>query len=442
MILNKKLTKLHNDPSFPGSLSGLNAFYKAAKTQIPTLKRREINEWAKSNTTYGDFRTVKKKFVHPPIKAGRADYCWEIDLMEVGNKDTFHPHSNKGTRYLFCCVDQFDRFAWVRPLTNKTGPSSVLAFQSILNSTMRRPKLLRADRGSEFINKSFKALARENKTHLIYSNDDPKCAIVERYNRTLKTKIVRLLEARSHNRDYNYLNALPDMVYSLNHTYHRIIGMAPADVNVNNYDIVKQNLEKYWRRQEQKVPMNRKRVRATHDVQDTRFTRGENVRIALRNMVFRRGFQKQWSDEIFEVEKVNQSYTPFAYILKDLGGERLEGKFFADQLQAVYLPNIVKIEKTLKTSKSEGVYWSLVKTAIYHKPIWIPKLEIQRTAHKRSGSKKVIAFTNFIKRKNFLDSLKEEIDVHDRSNRQTDDQAAGKDLRNSDAVNVNENRNE
>ena len=76
MILNKKLTKLHNDPSFPGSLSGLNAFYKAAKIQIPTLKRREINEWAKSNTTYGDFRTVKKKFVHPPIKAGRADYCW------------------------------------------------------------------------------------------------------------------------------------------------------------------------------------------------------------------------------------------------------------------------------------------------------------------------------------------------------------------------------
>ena len=36
----------------------------------------------------------------------------------------------------------------------------------------------------------------------------------------------------------------------------------------------------------------------------------------------------------------------------------------------------------------------------------------------------------------------EEIDVHDRSNRQTDDQAVGKDLRNSDAVNVNENRNE
>ena len=155
--------------------------------------------------------------------------------------------------------------------------------------------------------------------------------------------------------------------------------------------------------------MNRKRVRPTQDVQHTRFTRGENVRIALRNMVFRRGFQKQWSDEIFEVEKVNQSYTPFAYILKDLGGEQLEGKFFADQLQAVYLPNNVKIEEALKTSKSEGIDWSMIKTAIYHKPIWIPKSEIKRTAHKRSGTKKPIAFTYFISKRNFFDSLKEEM---------------------------------
>ena len=417
--LNERLTEFYNNPSFPGSLSGLNTFYKYAKVKIPSLKRAQINEWAKSNTTHGDFQPVKKKFVHPPIKVGRADYCWEIDLMEVGNRDIFHPHFNKGTRYLFCCVDQFDKFAWVRPLTNKTGPSSVIAFQSILDSTQRRPKLLRADRGSEFINKSFKDLAKKNNMTLIFSNDDPKCAIVERYNRTLKSKIVKLLHVRSQNGDYNYLNALPEIVDGLNHTYHRTIGMAPTEVNVNNYETVRQNLERYWHKQEEKVPSNRKRGRRdSEDEQRTRFTVGEYVRIALRKRAFKRGFQKQWSDEIFEVEKVELKYTPFAYVLKDLGGEQLEGKFFADQLQTVYLPNIIKIEKTLKTEKAEGRKWSLIKTAIYHKPLWILQSQTQRTAYKKN--KKSIGFTNFITKKTFFDSLKEEIEAN-RKNKQSND---------------------
>ncbi len=64
--------------------------------------RKQINGWAKA------------KFLHPPIKVGRQDYCWEIDLMDVQNNAIFCPRQNHGIRYLFCCIDQFDKHVWVR----------------------------------------------------------------------------------------------------------------------------------------------------------------------------------------------------------------------------------------------------------------------------------------------------------------------------------------
>ncbi len=69
-LLKNKLTQLYNNPSFPGSFSGLNKFYSYAKKEIPTLTRERVNEWAKSNITHADFKPVRKKFVHPPIKVG------------------------------------------------------------------------------------------------------------------------------------------------------------------------------------------------------------------------------------------------------------------------------------------------------------------------------------------------------------------------------------
>ena len=55
-------------------------------------------------------------------------------------------------------------------------------------------------------------------------NEDIKAAVVERFNRTMKTKMYRYFTARNTRR---YVDALPDLLYSYNHTYHRSIGMPP-----------------------------------------------------------------------------------------------------------------------------------------------------------------------------------------------------------------------
>ena len=40
--------------------------------------------------------------------------------------------NNNGIRFLLCVIDVFSKYAWVVPLKDKKGVSTVTAFQSIL----------------------------------------------------------------------------------------------------------------------------------------------------------------------------------------------------------------------------------------------------------------------------------------------------------------------
>ena len=55
---------------------------------------------------------------------------------------------NKGIRYLLCAIDLFSKHAWVFPLKDKKGITIVNEFQSILNSSKRKPNKIWVDQGS------------------------------------------------------------------------------------------------------------------------------------------------------------------------------------------------------------------------------------------------------------------------------------------------------
>ena len=63
---------------------------------------------------------------------------------------------NKGIRYLLCIIDLFSKYAWVVPLKDKKGVSTVNAFQNILDSSKRKPNKIWVDQGNEFYNNVFK----------------------------------------------------------------------------------------------------------------------------------------------------------------------------------------------------------------------------------------------------------------------------------------------
>ena len=68
---------------------------------------------------------------------------------------------------------------------------------------------------------------KRHKIQHFASESDQKAAVVERFNRTIKTRIWTYLSDRGTAR---WVNVIQDLVNAYNHSHHRSIGMAPADV--------------------------------------------------------------------------------------------------------------------------------------------------------------------------------------------------------------------
>ena len=127
---------------------------------------------------------------------------------------------NKKIRYLLCVIDIFSKYAWVVPLKDKKGVTIVNAFQSILNTSKRKPNKIWVDQGSEFYNKSFKKWLEDNDIKMYSTHNERKSVVAERFIMTLKNKIHKHMAVVSKN---VYFNTLDDIVDECNNTIYTII---------------------------------------------------------------------------------------------------------------------------------------------------------------------------------------------------------------------------
>jgi transposase InsO family protein len=141
----------------------------------------------------------------------RIDHQWQANLVDLG-KLAFY---NKGFKYLLTCIDVLSRYAWVVPLKDKTGKTLKEAFQVIFKMG-QQPIRLQTDKGTEFTNRIFQKFLNEHDVHFFTTyNEETKANIVERFNRTLKTKMWKYFTYRE---TLPYVDVLSDMVASYNHT--------------------------------------------------------------------------------------------------------------------------------------------------------------------------------------------------------------------------------
>ena len=186
-----------------------------------------------------------------------------------------------------------------------------------------------------------------------------KAAVVERFNRTLKTKMYRYFTAKNYIR---YVDVLPDLLHSYNHTYHRSIGMAPVEVEDTNKDLVRARL----------YPLIPKSYKWKYDVCD-------RERITMRRQPFKKGYVGNWSEEIFEID-ARLPTVPVTYRLKDLVGDIIKGKFYKPEIQKVFKSDedYFDVEKILKTKRRGRRIEYLVKWLGYP-----PKFNPHKRRHSR-----------------------------------------------------------
>ena len=155
------------------------------------------------------------------------DNIWGADLadMQLTSK------SNKGVRFLLCVIDIFNKYAWAVPLKDKKGVSIVNAFQKILDDSKRKQNEIRADKGSEFYNRSMKSWLEDNHIVMYSTHNEGKSVVAEKFIRTLKNKIYKCMTSVLRNVS---IDKLDDTVNEYN-MYHRTIKMKPIDVKDNTY---------------------------------------------------------------------------------------------------------------------------------------------------------------------------------------------------------------
>ena len=102
------------------------------------------------------------------------------------------------------------------------------------------------DQGKEFENKTVHAFLAKHKIKQFSVKSQFKASLVERLNRTIKAKMWRYF---THVGNNQWLNVLPKLITSYNASVHRMIGMAPQDVN-------KHNEFELWNAQEQQQKVN------------------------------------------------------------------------------------------------------------------------------------------------------------------------------------------
>ena len=334
----------------PGSYGGLNKFRPKGYT------KKEVREWLQTQDPYTLHKPTRRKFPRRQVIVYGIDHQWQADLVDVAKLASY----NKGFKYLLTCIDVLSRYAWVVPLKDKTGKSLKEAFRVIFESG-RLPIRLQTDRGTEFTNRVFQKFLKENDVHHFSTyNIETKASIVERFNRTLKTKMWKYF---THREVLTYEDVLPEMVESYNRTVHRSIGMPPSEVTWANQTTVSKRL--YGR----KGPKT-----------SCKFVAGDRVRLGKTRRTFKKGYLPNWTEELFTVVKCIETRPP-VYVVKDDRGEVLEGTFYAEELQKVIKKDdVYKIETVLKKRKKGRRVQYLVKWLGYPESFnsWIFKKDLQK----------------------------------------------------------------
>ena len=180
-------------------------------------------------------------------------------------------------------IDVFSKYGWIVPLKDKKGESVTEAFKTIFKEG-RRPQYLWVDKGKEFHNKNLKDLLEKNGIHMYSTENEEKSSVVERWNRTIKSKMWKQFTVQGNTM---YLDMLPKLVKQYNNTKHSSIKMTPVEASKkSNEGTVYFNLYGDTETLKQKP----------------KFKTGDKVRISkYKRNVFDKGYTPNWTEEVFTV---------------------------------------------------------------------------------------------------------------------------------------------
>ena len=353
-LVEQELRNIYYNPST--GYQSAERLYQKAKESGLKVSRRLVGDWLKTQDTYTRYKPIIRKHKYQKTFVRDLGDQIQMDLVDMGK----YKNQNKGFYWILTAVEILSRYAFTIPIYRKTTNYMTKAVNGLLEKFKERfgkyPKTAQFDDGKEFYNVGVKNLFESRDVKYFSTNSSRKAAIVERFNRTLKTSMWKYFYA---NGSYNWISVLDDLTKNYNQTKHSVILMKPANVNETNKDEVWITLFGY----------------GLDEFPKPRFSLDEMVRVSKYKNIFEKGYEANFTEEIFKIIKIFRG-DPNMYELEDHQKEPIIGKFYESELSAVIKKdNIYKVEKILKRKKVKGKEMVLVKWLGYSSShnSWIPK---------------------------------------------------------------------
>ncbi|XP_023232095.1 uncharacterized protein LOC111631978 [Centruroides sculpturatus] len=272
------------------------------------VAEKNCQKWLSTQDTYTLHKPVRINYTRRKTKALYQGELFQSDLMDVRQFSKV----NNGIKYLLSTIDAFSKYAHVIPVKDKKPETIKEAFQKIFRKII--PRFLHTDKGKEFMNSVIKDLFKKHQINHYYTHSETKASIVERFNKTLKNKIYRLITYRNSNK---YIDKLNDLVRAYNNSTHRSIGMSPAEVKPKHHS---QIFNRLYGKTKTKIKY--------------KFKIDDRVRVSKKRKTFTRGYLPGWSKEIFIIKEQHPT-NPVTYVLKDYNNNTIKGRFYNEELQKV-----------------------------------------------------------------------------------------------------------
>ena len=336
--LDADLAALYHDTKRVGAYRGASSFIKSLQGSTNPYPDRNVRQWLRGREEYTLHRPFTRVRETLSFLSPHPRHTLQADLMDVSSI----AGANDGNRFILTTVDVFTGESSATPIASKSGQTVASALQPQL---VKGYLFLHTDKGTEFYNRFVRKVVSDlGITHYSTENDNIKAGVVERFNRTLREVMARMM---NHRRSKRYMDDLQALVQAHNNTTNSRTQKSPNEMVQSD-----PHLEWILRHE-----------RMTPKTARPQFSVGDHVRLSAARRQFLRGYHEQWTREVFVVKSVDNSTEPITYRVEDLMGEEIKGRFYLGELQKVtYDPDAeFQIEKVIRTRKRGGKTELLVK---------------------------------------------------------------------------------
>ena len=341
------LEKAYFNPSHPGAFSSPVKLYKGLNKRISLGK---IKKYLQSQESHTLLRQARRKFKRLKVVSPFIDYMWDLDTASmtfyVKGQKKFFPKKNRGYKYFLVAIDVFSRRLWTFPLKTLKADEMKKTIIELLKN--KQPDFIRTDRGSEFANRQVNAILKRLDVGHILTLNETKANYAERVIRTVKDKMGKYLEKHE---THEWIDILPKITKNYNHSYHRSIKKAPADVT-------KKDETALWKMNYEHLPKNKKQNKHPPKPKSVyKFDIGDYVRLVSYKGAFdKSAFSHKWTTELHIILDRELKQGLPRYRVVDYSKEEVLGFFYEQELQQVFLDGdpFFKIEKIIKKRKKRG----------------------------------------------------------------------------------------